>query len=176
MAVFFKKEQFADPTRKDAAKLYYPRLVTLGQSVGLDTVAYKMKNVSSLSLGDIHSVLINFVEAMRECLYAGQTVNIQDFGVFSLSCEGEGATEIKDCTAEKIKQVRINFRPSSSVKVNLTETRSGGKIEFIDLQAYLDGQKSASGSDGSGDDSGNGGDSGSGSGSDDGVIDENPLG
>ena len=36
MGVFFKKEEYADPTKKDAAKMFYPRLVTLGQSVGLD--------------------------------------------------------------------------------------------------------------------------------------------
>lgn len=182
MAVFFKKERFADPTRKDAPKLYYPRLVTLGQSVGLDTVAYKMKNVSSLSRGDIHSVLINFVEAMRECLYAGQTVNVQDFGVFSLSCEGEGVTDVKECTAEKIKQVHINFRPSSSLKVSLADTRSGEKIEFIDLQAYIDAQKkgpgAGEGDDGNGDDGNgdDGGGSGSGEGSGGGVVDDDPLG
>ena len=56
---------------------------------------------------------------MRESLYAGQSVNIKDFGVFSLSCEGEGSATRKECTAEKIKRVNINFRPSTSVKVNL---------------------------------------------------------
>lgn len=90
MGVFFKKEEYADPTKKDAAKMFYPRLVTLGQSVGLDVLTYKIRNVSSLSKGDIQSVITNFVETMRESLYAGQSVNIKDFGVFSLSCEGEG--------------------------------------------------------------------------------------
>ena len=27
MGVFFKKEEYADPTKKDAAKMFYPRLV-----------------------------------------------------------------------------------------------------------------------------------------------------
>lgn len=119
MGVFFKKEEYADPTKKDAAKMFYPRLVTLGQSVGLDVLTYKIRNVSSLSKGDIQSVITNFVETMRESLYAGQSVNIKDFGVFSLSCEGEGSATRKECTAEKIKRVNINFRPSTSVKVNL---------------------------------------------------------
>lgn len=48
MGVFFKKEEYADPTKKDAAKMFYPRLVTLGQSVGLDVLTYKIRNVSSL--------------------------------------------------------------------------------------------------------------------------------
>jgi len=170
MGVFFKKEQFADPTKAGATKLYYPRLVTLGQSADLDAVAYKMKNVSSLSRGDIHSVLINFVDVMRDLLYGGQSVNVQGFGVFSLSCEGEGMAESKDCTAEKITKVHINFRPSCSVKVNLADTRAGEKLEFIDLQAYLEAQKKAAAGDKS--DSGSGSDSGS----DSGGVDDNPLG
>lgn len=76
MGVFFKKEEYADPTKKDAAKMFYPRLVTLGQSVGLDVLTYKIRNVSSLSKGDIQSVITNFVETMRESLYAGQSVQL----------------------------------------------------------------------------------------------------
>ena len=36
---------------------YHPQLVTQGQSVDLDKLAYTMKEKSSLSLGDIQSVL-----------------------------------------------------------------------------------------------------------------------
>ena len=166
MGVFFKKEQFSDPTRKDAAKMFYPRLVTLGQSVELSEVAYRMQKMSSLSQGDIHSVIINFVDVMRESLYGGKSVNVENFGVFSLSCEGEGSADVKKCTADKIKKVRINFRPSSSVKVDLATTRAGEKIEFIDLQAYLESQGTTGG--GSGEKPGGGGS--------DGDETENPLG
>ena len=64
---------------------YHPQLVTMGQSVDLDGIAYIMKDKSSLSLGDIQSVLTNYVEAMRAALFDGKSVNIRDFGVFSLS-------------------------------------------------------------------------------------------
>ena len=36
---------------------------------------------------------------------------------------------------KNIKAVNINFRPSSSVRPNLTSTRAGEKIEFLDLDA-----------------------------------------
>ena len=65
MGVFFKKEEYADPTKKDAAKMFYPRLVTLGQSVGLDVLTYKIRNVSSLSKGDIQLSLIHISEPTR---------------------------------------------------------------------------------------------------------------
>lgn len=107
----------------------------MGQSVDLDGIAYIMKDKSSLSLGDIQSVLTNYVEAMRAALFDGKSVNIRDFGVFSLSAHTLGATTKEECTVKNIKSIQINFRPSSSVRPNLTSTRAGDKIEFLDLEA-----------------------------------------
>ena len=88
----------------------------MGQSVDLDGIAYIMKDKSSLSLGDIQSVLTNYVEAMRAALFDGKSVNIRDFGVFSLSAHTLGATTKEECTVKNIKSIQINFRPSSSVR------------------------------------------------------------
>jgi predicted histone-like DNA-binding protein len=170
MAVPFKKVGYRkDPKDKDSAVTFHPRLVTMGQTVTLDSIAYEMKEKSSLSYGDIKSVLTNFVETMRTSLYNGHSVNIQEFGVFSLSARSSGVDEVKDCSAKNIRSVKINFRASSSVKPNLASTRAGDKIEFLDIQAALDGEN---GNGGSGSD-GNQGGSGSGSGED---QNENPLG
>ena len=95
----------------------------------------------SLSKGDILSVIANFVECMRKNLYNGHSVNIRDFGVFSLSARTEGSETEKDCTAKKIRTVRINFRPSTGVRPDLASTRAEDAMEFVDLQTYLNGQK-----------------------------------
>ena len=79
-----------DPRKIDGVLKYHPQLVTMGQSVDLDGIAYIMKDKSSLSLGDIQSVLTNYVEAMRAALFDGKSVNIRDFGVFSLSAHTLG--------------------------------------------------------------------------------------
>lgn len=94
-----------------------------------------MKEKSSLTLGDIQSVLTNFVEAMIAMLYNGQSVNIKNFGVFSLSAHTKGVEDIKECTAKNIQAVKINFRPSSTVRPDITATRAGQKIDFYDLEA-----------------------------------------
>ena len=148
MAVPYKKIARKDPRKTDAIEKFYPQLVTLGQSASLESIAYEMKEKSSLSLGDIKSVLTNFVEAMRTSLYNGQSVNIRDFGVFSLSARTKGVDTEKECTAKNIMAVKINFRPSSSVRPNLTSTRAGYKIEFIDIKAALEGKESEKGGDG----------------------------
>ena len=87
-----------------------------GDNATLDDIAYVMKEKSSLTLGDIQSVLTNFVEAMITTLYSGQSVNIKNFGVFSLSARTAGVLDVKECTAKNIKAVKINFRPSSTVR------------------------------------------------------------
>ena len=84
MAIPFKRMGRKDPRKVDGVVKYHPQLVTQGQSVDLDKLAYTMKEKSSLSLGDIQSVLTNLVEAMRTALFDGKSVNIHDFGVFSL--------------------------------------------------------------------------------------------
>ena len=139
-----------DPREVDGVVKYHPQLVTQGQSVDLDKLAYTMKEKSSLSLGDIQSVLTNLVEAMRAALFDGKSVNIRDFGVFSLSATTLGADTKEECTMKNIRSVNINFRPSSSVRPNLTSTRAGEK------------KKKTEGGD-SGEEGG-GGDSGGGSG------------
>lgn len=64
MGVPFKKIARKDPRKADAVAKFYPQLVTLGDNATLDDIAYVMKEKSSLTLGDIQSVLTNFVAAM----------------------------------------------------------------------------------------------------------------
>lgn len=134
-----------DPRKADAVTKFYPQLVNLGQSVDLDSIAYAMKEKSSLTQGDIQSVIINFVEALRTSLYNGQSVNIRNFGVFSLSAHTIGVETEKECTSKNIKSVKINFRASTSVRPSLTATRAGEKLEFLDLKAALEKKKDEEG-------------------------------
>lgn len=165
MGVPFKKIARKDPRKADAVAKFYPQLVTLGDNASLDDIAYVMKEKSSLTLGDIQSVLTNFVEAMISTLYNGQSVNIKNFGVFSLSARTAGVTDLKECTAKNIKAVKINFRPSSTVRPDITATRAGQKIDFYDLEALVSKDDEPGGSGGGNGGSGNDGDEG-----------ENPLG
>lgn len=145
MAVPFTIVGRKDPRKPDAVTQFYPQLVTLGQSIDLENIAYVMKEKSSLSLGDIQSVITNFVEALRTSLYNGQSVNIKNFGVFSLSAHTTGVETEKECTSKNIKSVKINFRASTSVRPSLTATRAGEKLEFLDLKTALEKKKEEEG-------------------------------
>ena len=107
-------------------------------------------------------------KALIDKLYGGQSVNIKDFGVFSLSARTIGVEKKEDCTAKNIKAVKINFRPSTTIRPDVTATRAGQKIDFYDLEALVNKDGSSSGGNSSGDQGG--------SGSGEGGLDENPLG
>ena len=133
MSIPFKRMGRKEPRKIDGVLKYHPQLVTMGQSVDLDGIAYIMKDKSSLSLGDIQSVLTNYVEAMRAALFDGKSVNIRDFGVFSLSAHTLGATTKEECTVKNIKRVNIRFVPDKDLKLvnnSHAATRSPANVTF----------------------------------------------
>ena len=85
-----------DPRVPNSPKRFYPHLITLGQSVSLKYLAEKMRDRSSLSVGDIKSVIQNFVDKMKEQLLEGKSVNIEGLGVFMLAARSKGADLAKD--------------------------------------------------------------------------------
>ena len=139
MSVTYKRVFRKNPALKDGTGKYHPQLIVWGKSATLDTLAQQMKESSSLTLGDIRSVLTNFVAAMRAELYDGHSVNVDGFGVFSLSATTEGVDRKEDCGADQIKSVRINFRASSAIRPNLdpATTRVEDRIDFVDLESQL---------------------------------------
>ncbi len=139
MPVLFKKMLRKDPLKPTDPGKYYPQLVSSGKAVLLPRVAHLIKERSSLSVGDIKSVLANFVEVMREQLFSGNSVNIENFGVFSLTAHADGVLVREECTAQSIRSLSINYRPSSSVRPNLkaSATRADGeKIDFQDVEYF----------------------------------------
>ena len=79
MGVPFKKIPRRDPRKEDAVAKFYPQLVTLGDNADLEDVAYVMKEKSSLTLGDIKSVITNFVEALIVRHTACQSAPLQSW-------------------------------------------------------------------------------------------------
>ena len=132
MSVTYKRVFRKNPALKDGTGKYHPQLIVWGKSATLDTLAQQMKESSSLTLGDIRS-------AMRAELYNGHSVNIDGFGVFSLSATTGGVDTKEECNADLIKSVRINFRASSAIRPNLdpATTRVEDRIDFVDLESQL---------------------------------------
>ena len=127
----------SDPRVPNSPKKYYPQLITLGQSVNLKYIAQKMQGYSSLSIGDIKSVIQNFVEKMKEQLLEGKSVNIEGLGVFMLTACSKGTDTAKDVTAKSADSVRIFFQANKELRITKTATRADEKLDLISLDEYL---------------------------------------
>jgi hypothetical protein len=90
------------------------------------------------------------VEVTRSELYNGHAVNIENFGVFSLSATTVGTDTKKACLPENIRWVRINFRASASVRPNLAATRAEDRLDFVDLEQQLKALNGGEGGSGDG--------------------------
>ena len=139
MAIVFKKTLRMNPVKPSEPGKFYPQIVNVGKRMNEESIIYDMKEKSSLSKGDIESVISNFIESMRSALFSGHSVSIRHFGSFSLSAKADGAATEDDCTSSKIKSVNINFRPAPYIRPSLTATRGGEKLEFVDLVSYMKG-------------------------------------
>ena len=92
-----------------------------------------MQDRSSLSIGDIKSVIQNFVEKMKEQLLEGKSVNIEGLGVFMLTARSKGAELAKDINAKSVDSVRIFFQANKELRVTKTATRADEKLDLISL-------------------------------------------
>ena len=127
----------SDPRVPNSPKKYYPHLITLGQSVNLKYIAQKMQGYSSLSIGDIKSVIQNFVEKMKEQLLEGKSVNIEGLGVFMLTACSKGADAAKDVNAKSVDSVRIFFQANKELRITKTATRADEKLDLIRMMVKM---------------------------------------
>ena len=115
----------------------------------------------AMTKGDVKHVIEALVEEVQENLANGNKVKLDQFGTFYMTFCCPGVATSAECTVKNIKSIQINFRPSSSVRPNLTSTRAGDKIEFLDLEAPKKKKGDGSGEDnnpGGGGNEGGGGD------------------
>jgi predicted histone-like DNA-binding protein len=144
MGIPFKRVTRVNPQDVKAKPLFYPALVRRDRTVTLEDLVVEMKDKSSLSEGDIRSVIVNFVEAMLKKLYDGKMVNIKNFGSFSVAIHAKGAETREECKVSNITGVKINYRASNTVRPSMTATRAGQRLEFFDTEK-LDEKKADGG-------------------------------
>ena len=142
MSVIYKVvELSSNPLDQKAPKRYYPRAVTLGQSVNLNFLTERISGNSSLSKGDVLSVIQNFVEKLKEQLLEGKTVNVAGLGVFSLSLKSKGEEKPEEVKAKSVSSIRICFQAAKGLRITKTTSRSGEKLDLIRLDDYIKGEE-----------------------------------
>ena len=104
---YFKKKQM-----KTNGK-WYPIAVTIGRPVDTNTIARKIAELSSLSTGDVKSVLDLLGGVMGDSMNNGRSVKLDGVGTFyyTANSEGQGVDTEKEVGAQQITGTRVRFIP-----------------------------------------------------------------
>lgn len=107
---YFKKKQM-----KSNGK-WYPVSVTIGRPVDTDTVAKKLSGLSSLSVGDVVSVLKLLGGVIGDYMNNGRSVKLEGLGTFyyTANAEGQGVDTSDKVGAQQITGTRVRFIPEVS--------------------------------------------------------------
>lgn len=118
----YKLIQKGKPGDPSAPKKWYASPVKSG-TITQKNISSQISGRSSLTAGDVASVLQNLVEILPEELIKGNSVQLGDFGTFRASFSSEGVEQEKDFNASKIKDVKIIFTPSTDFKKKLSDMK-----------------------------------------------------
>jgi predicted histone-like DNA-binding protein len=117
MAVKLRKIQRKNPLDLNQSKWYLVQ--EKAGTVGIHEIAREIEGRSSLSLGDVQSVLSNLVELMPLFLKLGQTIKLEGFGTFRISVSSNGTGTADELSGHSIRKAKMIFQPSVELKRNI---------------------------------------------------------
>ncbi len=125
MAIKYTARQSSLETA-EGKKLWYPLLITEGETVYLPQIARRIVSKSALSYGDIFNVVYSLLEEMNDNLLRGNSVCLDTFGTFRLvsHAKGHGVENPEDVNASQIKNLRVQFTPTYTRKSYEGTTRA----------------------------------------------------
>lgn len=131
----------------------------------LQRIAEEIEALGGMSSEDVLHVGRAIVRQIREKLTDGNSVRLDDFGIFRTSFHCIATEEEKDCTVKNIDRVRINFKVATTLRLvnDSVATTKGAPNNLVFELVKEDGSSSTGG-----------GNQDGGSGSGDGQ-EENPL-
>ena len=117
MSILIKAMERANPQNREEKK-YYASVATRG-TIDLDGLSDLVCKFSSLSKGDVYSVLINLLDAIPDELLDGKVVKLGKLGSLSLNVDSEGVATAEEVTGDRVKSVHVVFRPGQELKDDL---------------------------------------------------------
>ena len=117
MSIKLKKIQRANPQNRQERKWYLVQ--ERSGSVKLADIAVEIANRSSLTFGDVQSVLRNLLETLPMYIRLGQTIHLEGFGSFHIAVGSAGKANPTDLTAHDVRSTRLIFTPSVEMKKSL---------------------------------------------------------
>ena len=112
MPLIYKAIQSTLPTKK-GEKLFYPVLVKMGKTVDTQKLGELIAQKASLTPGDVHNVVRNLMEVMREQLLNSRSVRLDGLGTFTMISRagGKGVATKDKVSPDQIRGLRCQFTP-----------------------------------------------------------------
>lgn len=140
---YFKKVQ------KKINNKWYPQGVTLGKAVTLSEISQRLAELSSMSQGDVYSIMKNLGRVMGDYMNQGRTVKFDGIGTFFYTpcSKGNGVDTEEEVSARQITATKVRFIPET-IRGNKNQVLSRSLVDtnvFWDLLPLQD-TKSTGGS------------------------------
>lgn len=115
----FRLVKRKNPQNRTQSK-YYASPVNAGRK-SLRDISKDIAGRSSLTRGDVESVLLNFVDRLPAYLKDGHSVQLGEFGTMRLTLGSKGADSEKAFSTDTIRP-RVVFTPGVELKRELRDT------------------------------------------------------
>lgn len=120
MALLFNAVERINPQTKE--KKWYASPKISGKRT-LKEISEDLSDVSSLSSGDVKSVISNMVDQIPKWLIEGYSVRLDGFGTFRVSFSSSGVATKAEVTANNITDLRIIFDADDAIKERIQKTK-----------------------------------------------------
>jgi predicted histone-like DNA-binding protein len=120
MALQFNVVERPNPLTKEKKWYATPRLTG---NRDLKSLSKDLAEVSSLSAGDVHNVIVNLIDQIPKWLMEGNSVKLDGFGSFRLSFTSTGEVLKEDVTADSIDDIHIIFDADVAIKERVNKTK-----------------------------------------------------
>lgn len=102
-----------DPGDANAEPKFYPILKSVDR---IDTayIARELSEKSSVSEGDVYSIIINLFKLIPKELAHGRVIGLGDLGSLSLKANAKGSDTAEEVSSDDIEKVSVRFRPTKA--------------------------------------------------------------
>ena len=110
MSIKYSVNQLRNPQDPEGARKFYAR-AQVRETITLRKLAKEIAYASSLTPGDVLSVLMELSNHVANHLADGDMVDMGDFGKLQYQVESEGADTEEEFKYTNISKVNLQFRP-----------------------------------------------------------------
>jgi predicted histone-like DNA-binding protein len=137
MPVFIQTYQ--DNRKTIGTHKYYGKVIDMGETLDLETMATHIANHGSIwSIDIVRPVLMKMKDCMLEMLMDSKQVKIDGIGTFYLNVKSTGAESEEEFTcAENIKGLRIRMLPEGAKGEDVTSKSLLSKIKLQKTTGFV---------------------------------------